>query len=141
MQGTFGPDGLAVASSGDGRIFHVRPNLPMTYAASTFPHQPDRPPYLTYQANSFRQVFQTAGSKTWAVDNREGIGGIWQLGPGFEPRAHLLAGCYVSNTAVDATGRYLLAQSALDSVIYAIDPDGTATAFRSPSRAHLIRRS
>jgi hypothetical protein len=141
FQGTFGPDGLAVASSGDGRIFHVGPRTPTTYSASKFPHQPDRPPYLTYQANTFGQVFQTAGARTWAVDNREGIGGVWQLSSGFQPGAHHLAGCYVSNMAVDATGKYLLAQSALDSMIYAIDTDGTATGFRSPPDAHLIRRS
>lgn len=141
LQGTFGRDGLAVVSSGDGRIFRVGPGVATTYAASTFPHQTDRPPYLTYQANALRQVFQAAGSRTWAVDNREGIGGVWQLSPGFEPGDHLLAGCYVSNLAVDATGRYLLAQSALDSVIYAVDPDGTATAFPAPPGAHLVRRS
>jgi hypothetical protein len=75
------------------------------------------------------------------VDNREGIGGVWHLTGGFEPIDHLLAGSYVSNVAVDATGRYLLAQSALDSAIYAIDHDGTTTAFRAPPRANLVRRS
>ena len=140
MQGTFGPDGLAVASSGDGRIFRVGPD-PTTFSTSTFPHQPKRPPYLTYQANGLRQVFQTAGARTWAVDNREGIGGVWQLSPGFEPGEHLLAGCYVSNLVADATGQYLLAHSALDSVIYAIDPHGATTAFPAPPRAHLVRRS
>jgi hypothetical protein len=141
LQGTFGPDGLALASSGDGRIFRVGPQAPTTFAASTLPRQPDRPPYLTYQANSFHRVFVTAGSRTWVVDNREGTGGVWQLGPGFEPTAHLLAGCYVSDAASDTTGRYLLAQSALDSVIYTIGPDGTTAAYEAPPRAHLIRRS
>jgi hypothetical protein len=141
LQGTFGPGGLAVASSGDGRIFRVRPDVATTYSSSTFPNQPGRPPYLTYQANSLRQVFQTAGSGTWAVDNREGIGGVWKLNSGFEPSEHVLAGYYLSNLAVDATGRYLLAQSALDSVIYALGPDGAATAFLAPARAHLVRRS
>jgi hypothetical protein len=141
MQGIFTPDGVAVASSGDGRIFRNRPDNATGYAASTFPHQPERPPYLAYQGNRLRQVFQTAGSRTWVVDNREGVGGIWQLSPGFEPIDHLLAGSYVSNVGVDASGRYLLAQSDLDSAIYAIDPDGGTTAFRASPRANLVRRS
>jgi hypothetical protein len=140
FQGTFGPDGTAVAASGDGRIFRIPPDA-VTYAASTFPRQPHRPPYLAYQGHRLQQVFQTAGSRIWAVDNREGIGGIWQLSPGFEPIDHLLAGCYVSNVAVDASGRYLLAQSTLDSAVYAIDPDGATTAFRTPPRANLVHRS
>ncbi len=141
LQGTFGPDGLAVASSGDGWIFHNRPDAAGTYSASTFPRQTERPPYLAYQGSRLRRVFQTAGSRTWVVDNREGVGGIWQLGPGFEPVDHLLAGSYVSDVSVDASGTYLMAQSDLDSAIYAIDPDGATMAFRAPPRANLVRRN
>lgn len=144
-QGAFLADGTPVVGSGDGRLFHGTPgafhaNVEAMPSIQTTTVSADTvsPPFLVYQGSRLDNVFAVAGDNVWMVDNREGVGGVWQLDQQQQPVAHHLAGNYISAVTTDGSGSYLACLSPLESVLYLVGPDSSVAAFATAPFAELV---